>query len=456
MAKLDLSRGLYDEIEEALDALNRETAEKSGTPVSGTPDSPGAALFLLLTDIEPDPDQPRKSFDGDEDGNNLDGLRDSILQHGVLQPIAVRRLDDGKYRIIAGERRWRASCAARDSGESCRRQGYDLTRIPAVVLDPTDDLDRLEMQLVENLARSDMPAIDTARALSRLRECVTPKPSMDELARRLGRSKGWVHQMLSLVSPESEAVAEALGMPVENIGRTDLSRMCGWNKDEEKRVVISAIRARLDAGEPLTRALVDEEEERFEQARRPLAVREPLAGSNPLAGGEPLADGDAMAGSHAPADGDVLAGSDAHVGEQKLQDNPMDQTGDQEMERELEEGRDYIVVYSPADLDGDDLDDGTYTEEDEWTGDEEDDDHEPLPEDAGADSDAENAQAAGQDQPANTLSDMVTVTLPRSLLERAFAKAGRDPEGTPLRRSKLLGDKETAAIVDVLSALVEI
>ncbi len=433
MAKLDLSRGLYDEIEEALDALNRESAQKSGTPVSGTSDSPGAALLLLLTDIEPDPDQPRKSFDGDEDGNSLDGLRDSILQHGVLQPIAVRRLEDGKYRIIAGERRWRASCAARDSGESCRRQGYDLARIPAVVLDPTDDLDRLEMQLVENLARSDMPAIDTARALSRLRECVTPKPSMDELARRLGRSKGWVHQLLSLVSPESEAVAEALGIPVENIGRTDLSRMCGWNKDEEKRVVISAIRARLDAGEPLTRALVDEEEERFEQARRP------LAGSNPLAGREPLADGDA------------LAGSDAHVGEQKLQDNPRDQTGDQEMKRELEEGRDYIVVSTPADMEGYELDDGSHGEPDEEEDDGED-DPEPPSGEKGPEPAPENGVGVEQRQTIHPMPDLVTVTLPRALLERAFAKAGREP----LAGSELLDDKRTAAIVDVLSVLVEI
>ena len=125
MAKLDLSRGLYDEIEEALDALNRDTAEKSGKPVS----APGAALFILLTDIEPDPDQPRKSFDGDEDGNSLDGLRDSILQHGVLQPIAVRRLEDGKYRIIAGERRWRASCASRTSPGRRRRQS-ERFRLP--------------------------------------------------------------------------------------------------------------------------------------------------------------------------------------------------------------------------------------------------------------------------------------------------------------------------------------
>ncbi|MBU2817027.1 ParB N-terminal domain-containing protein, partial [Acidithiobacillus ferrooxidans] len=112
----------------------------------------GPAFFLELSEIEPDPEQPRKTFvaSGAQDAidNDLELLKESILQHGILQPIAVRHVASGSYRIIAGERRWRASMAALDSGQPCRRKGYDLSRIPAVILEPDTDADRLEMQLV--------------------------------------------------------------------------------------------------------------------------------------------------------------------------------------------------------------------------------------------------------------------------------------------------------------------
>ena len=87
--------------------------------------------------------------------------------------------------------------AARDSGQPCRRKGYDLSRIPAVILEPDTDADRLEMQLVENLARADMTPVDTAKAVKQLMDSLDPKPSLADLGKRLGRSKAWVYQMLS-------------------------------------------------------------------------------------------------------------------------------------------------------------------------------------------------------------------------------------------------------------------
>ncbi|WP_312283552.1 ParB/RepB/Spo0J family partition protein [Candidatus Igneacidithiobacillus taiwanensis] len=434
MAKIDRSKGLYDELQAALHDLNEEECspkerEDKGELPAGAGDTvqqqSGAVLFLALSDIEPDPDQPRKSFVGDEqDVNTLEALRDSILQHGVLQPIAVRRMDSGRYRIIAGERRWRASCAAQASGEPCRRTAYDLSRIPVVIMEPENDADRLEMQLVENLARADMPAIDTARALERLRSCMVPKPSMEELAKRLGRSKAWVHQMLSLVSPESEAVADALGVPVESIGRTDLSRMCGWNKDEEKRVVISAIRARLDAGEPLTRALVDEEEERYEQFRR----QAPGGGQTP--GGELT-----------PNEGQNIDRA-----------QPTNAAGENTMEQTDE----YIVVSGPEDLKGLDLDDGTYGEADE--------DEDVMGAGSLSDSPAgslggggsESGAAAGSqdgsgqggttpeggEMPALT---SVTFAVPMEMVERMFAMLGKPLEGNP----------KPGQIIDVISEILD-
>ncbi|MEY2343223.1 ParB/RepB/Spo0J family partition protein [Acidithiobacillus sp. IBUN Pt1247-S3] len=342
MAKIDSSRTMLDEIEKAFAELEAQgevfpgddPARKSAPPAS---EPANAALYLSLSDIEADPEQPRKSFVGDSEADNsLESLRDSIMQHGVLQPISVRRVESGKYRIIAGERRWRASCMAHESGAACQRAGYDLSRIPAVILEPVDDADRLEMQLVENLARADMPPMDTARALDRLRSCMDPKPSMEELARRLGRSRAWVHQMLSMVSPEAQEVAGILGVPVESIGRTDLSRMCGWLKDDAKRKVLETIRSRLSPGVMLTRALVDEEEARYEQARQASQRPEPATESGAV-------DGD---GVRLVPDGVVTP--DAGAGENVLK-----------------EPEEYIVVHSPEDLVGLQMDDGSYDGEDD-------------------------------------------------------------------------------------------
>ena len=394
MAKVDLSENLFDEMKRTL----AEMAEDSGQTDAKVNRLPGRrllgqeaaqadeqntvvdravassvsgarpGLFLGLSEIEPDPEQPRKTFvaSGAQDAidNDLESLKDSILQHGVLQPIAVRHIASGKYRIIAGERRWRASMAARDSGQPCRRKGYDLSRIPAVILEPDTDADRLEMQLVENLARADMTPVDTAKAVKQLMDSLDPKPSLSDLGKRLGRSKAWAHQMLSLGSEDAQAVAEHLGVPLESIGQTDISRMKGWMKDEDKRIVLDAIRASLQAGETLSRVLVDREEERYEQSLKDQQQEKPVM-------------------------------------EQK--DEPAIRAFDENGE-EVD-----LSTIDTREVDSDeDIDDGGAVDE-----------HGVVvggPED--------DAQKVG------TLPDQVTVTLPRPLLVRAFERAGRELPGT--------------------------
>jgi ParB family chromosome partitioning protein len=394
MAKVDLSENLFDEIKRTL----AEMAEDSGQADAKTTRLPGRrfseqevpqaneqntvvdravassvsgarpGLFLGLSEIEPDPEQPRKTFvaSGAQDAidNDLESLKDSILQHGVLQPIAVRHIASGKYRIIAGERRWRASMAARDSGQPCRRKGYDLSRIPAVILEPDTDADRLEMQLVENLARADMTPVDTAKAVKQLMDSLDPKPSLSDLGKRLGRSKAWAHQMLSLGSEDAQAVAEHLGVPLESIGQTDISRMKGWMKDEDKRIVLDAIRASLQAGETLSRVLVDREEERYEQSLKGQQQEKPVM-------------------------------------EQK--DEPAIRAFDENGEEVDLSTIDTREVDSDEDID----DGGAVDEHGVVVGEPE-----------------EGTGAVG------TLPDQVTVTLPRPLLVRAFEKAGRELPGT--------------------------
>ncbi|MHB8226482.1 ParB/RepB/Spo0J family partition protein [Acidithiobacillus sp.] len=223
-------------------------------------------LFIPLDDIQPDPDQPRKmSGDTDED---LKLLAESILQHGVLQPITVQSLPNasGKYQIVAGERRWRAAQLALQQDKPCQRKGYDLKRIPVFIRNPESDTDKLEMQMVENLARADMPDTDIGRALQKL--LTQTRVSKAELARRLGRSDTWVKSVLAKASPEAEAVAKRIGVDPGLIGAGESLRLISWAKDPEKAAVLDAMAEEIAGGRPYSRALLDDAEDRYEIRRR--------------------------------------------------------------------------------------------------------------------------------------------------------------------------------------------
>lgn len=136
--------------------------------------------MLPISRVEPNENQPRDCFDGEK----LDVLADSIREHGVLQPIAVRRLDADHYQIIAGERRWRA---ARMAG---------LYEIPARILD-ADDRDTMVLSLVENLQREDLNPIEEAKGLKRLME--EYGFTQESAAERVGSSRPAVANSLRLL-----------------------------------------------------------------------------------------------------------------------------------------------------------------------------------------------------------------------------------------------------------------
>ena len=239
--------------------LNKKPAEPANIPAEAT-----AGLFIPLENIEPDPDQPRKmSADVDED---LKLLAESILQHGVLQPIVVSSIGQGRYRIVSGERRWRAAQLALRSGKPCVRKGYDLKRLPVFIRNPEDAADKLEMQMVENLARADMSDVDIGTALNRLLK--NTGVSKAEMARRLGRSATWIGTVLAKASPEALEVAERIGVSPEDLGAGETMRMISWSRDAEKQVVLDAIAAEIKNGRAYSRALLDEAEERYEIHRR--------------------------------------------------------------------------------------------------------------------------------------------------------------------------------------------
>lgn len=142
---------------------------------------------LPLQKIEPNPNQPRRCFDEEE----LQALADSIAEHGIIQPLAVRETQDGYYQIIAGERRWRA---ARLAG---------LQELPVVVLE-ADERTVMELALIENLQRQDLNPMEEAEGYRSLMEDYGM--TQEQAAQRVGKSRPAVANALRLLSlPEEVA-----------------------------------------------------------------------------------------------------------------------------------------------------------------------------------------------------------------------------------------------------------
>lgn len=140
---------------------------------------------VAIADIEPNPLQPRTEFDEEA----LSELADSIAQLGVIQPITVKRRDNGKYTIISGERRWRAA------------QRAGLTTLPAYIRE-VDDENLHAMALVENIQRQDLNAIEIALGMQRLvEECGLTQEAMAE---KVGKKRSTVSNYMRLLTLPSE------------------------------------------------------------------------------------------------------------------------------------------------------------------------------------------------------------------------------------------------------------
>lgn len=200
--------------------------------LSGGEDSSAPTLRDLAVElIRPNPRQPR----GDFDGESLLALSESIKARGVLQPLVVRPLPGGSYELVAGERRLRA---ARLAG---------LERVPAIVR-PTEESERLELAMIENMAREDLGPIDEARACATLVDDLGV--TKEELGRRLGRSRVAISNAIRLLDLPDEVQAmlqsgdlsaghgRALLMCKDHGARRGLAREArdrGWSVRETER-----------------------------------------------------------------------------------------------------------------------------------------------------------------------------------------------------------------------------
>lgn len=139
------------------------------------------SIYLPISQVEPGLNQPRKNFDDEA----LEDLADSIREHGIIQPLTVRRLSSGYYQIIAGERRWRA---AKKAG---------LREVPAVIIE-ADDRKVMEIGLIENLQREDLNPMEEAEGYQVL--LTDFGMTQEEVARRMGKSRPAITNALRLTA----------------------------------------------------------------------------------------------------------------------------------------------------------------------------------------------------------------------------------------------------------------
>ena len=187
---------------------------------------------LAVGSIEPNPNQPRRQFDEQA----LQALADSIAASGVESPLLVRELSNDRYELIAGERRWRAA------------QKAGVERVPVVVRD-SDEADRLEVALIENMVREDLNPVEEARACAALVEDLGV--TKEELGRRVGRSRPQISNLIRLLDLpdevlgmlESGQLSEGHGRAIlqvsdhdgrRNLARTALSREWSVRRTEEE------------------------------------------------------------------------------------------------------------------------------------------------------------------------------------------------------------------------------
>ena len=171
----------------ALDQLRKPVGYVNKEIVSNRTQSDGSADIVRIPAgmIEPNPFQPRMSFDTEA----LEELTASIRSLGLIQPITVRKTDDGKYQIISGERRFRA----------CKAAGMDM--IPAYIRAASDQ-SMLEMAIVENIQREDLDPIEVALGYRRLiEECSL---TQEQMASRIGKKRASVTNYLSLLKLPAE------------------------------------------------------------------------------------------------------------------------------------------------------------------------------------------------------------------------------------------------------------
>jgi len=216
---------------------------------------------VATADVVPSKQQPRQHFDDVA----LKELANSIQQHGILQPLVVTQAADGKYRIIAGERRWRAAQLAK------------LSMLPVIVR-TLKELEELEIAIVENVQRVDLSPLEQALSIERLHQQFSV--SYDDIAKRLGKATSTVNNIVRLMQlPEparlalqekhiteghARAILAIKDWPEKQLHLLESIQKLGWSVRQAERYVTSlkegvkddkSVRERVETETPATKIL---------------------------------------------------------------------------------------------------------------------------------------------------------------------------------------------------------
>ena len=243
-----LGRGLAALLGEGVldDAVRAERSTVGPPPLASGLAQEGGVIELPVTSIRRNPRQPRQTFDAAA----LDELAMSISAVGVVQPVIVRKVDDG-YELIAGERRWRAA------------QKAGFTVIPAIVRQASD-VESLELALVENVVRQQLNPVEEAYALKVLLDDLGV--TQENLAARVGKSRSAIAnkiRLLDLPGPIQEALAE--GQLTEGHGRALLGLP---SRGDQLRLARRVIEKGLSVRQ------VEEEVRRQNEGKKPSLAKE--------------------------------------------------------------------------------------------------------------------------------------------------------------------------------------
>jgi len=182
-----LGRGLealFGDVEIQFDPMTEEEREERDS--KRRIEDENSILFVNINNIKPNEKQPRKNFDREK----LEELAESILSHGVIQPVVLRKEIEGKgYELVAGERRWRA---ARIAG---------LKEIPAIVKTLTEEQNLL-LSIIENMQREDLNPIEEAEAVNKMMN--TYQFTQEEVAKSLGKSRPYIANLVRLLKLQDE------------------------------------------------------------------------------------------------------------------------------------------------------------------------------------------------------------------------------------------------------------
>ncbi|HUA12919.1 MAG TPA: ParB/RepB/Spo0J family partition protein [Candidatus Sulfotelmatobacter sp.] len=225
---------------------------------------------IALDKLQPNPNQPRRHFDE----KALNELATSIKHHGIIQPLVITPLKDGKYTIIAGERRWRAAQIAQ------------LSTVPAIIRS-TKELEQLEIALIENVQRVDLNPLEQAASILKLHDQFSM--TLEQIAKRLGKATSTISNISRLAQlPEKAKVALLEGKITEGHARAILALngddkrqdyllkiivQQGWSVRQAERFVVSIKEGIVETKKAKARTLTETPETRLLSKKLDTKVR---------------------------------------------------------------------------------------------------------------------------------------------------------------------------------------